>query len=102
MTIKKQADKAIRHTTLAGGNVFADLGFAPEEAAKLKIKAQLMAELSEWISSQNLKQVEAAEILAVTRPRISDVVRGKIEKFTIDSLVDMVERTGRHVQLNVA
>ena len=98
----KKRDTTSRHTTQPGGNVFADLGFKPEEAAKLKIKAQLMTELSEWIKSQNLKQIEAAEILAVTRPRISDLVRGKIQKFTIDALVDMIERTGRHVKLDVA
>ena len=101
------------HVTPAGGNVFADLGFSADEAAtlqreshriisaKLAIKASLMAELAEWIQAESLKQSEAAEILGVTRPRVSDVVNGKSVKFTIDALVDMLARTGKQVQLLV-
>lgn len=50
-----KVDVKIRHVTPAGGNVFADLGFEPEEAAKLKIRSQLMMEISEWIKEQQLK-----------------------------------------------
>ena len=101
------------HITPIGGNVFADLGFAPEEAAVLKAKSQqiiseklsikesLMAELAGWIESKALKQAEAAEILGVTRPRVSDVINKRTIKFTIDALVDMLARTGKHVQLLV-
>lgn len=101
------------HITKVGGNVFADLGFPPEEAAalqaaskriiteKLAIKKQLMTEISGWIVEKHLKQVEAAEILGVTRPRVSDVIQQKTVKFTIDSLVDMVARTGKQVSLSV-
>jgi predicted XRE-type DNA-binding protein len=102
-----------RHITPADGNVFADLGFEPEEAAallaesnrliseKLAIKNSLMTELAGWIELKKLKQSEAAEILGVTRPRVSDVVNKKAVKFTIDALVDMLARTGRHVQFSV-
>lgn len=101
------------HITPAGGNVFADLGFEPEEAAKLQensnriiseklaIKNSLMNELAEWISQKNLKQAEAAEILGVTRPRVSDVMNKKAIKFTIDALVDMLARTGKQITLSV-
>lgn len=101
------------HITPAGGNVFSDLGFSPEEAASLKaasdriiseklaIKNSLMAELARWIEIKNLKQAEAAEILGVTRPRVSDVINKKAVKFTIDSLVDMLERTGKRVSFSV-
>jgi len=54
-----------------------------------------------WIDAHNLKQAQAAEILGITRPRVSDVVNQKTPKFTVDSLVDMVLRTGKHVQLSV-
>ncbi len=91
-----------KHTTLPQGNVFADLGFEPQEAAKLKIKSQLMMEITEWINENHLKQEEAADILHVNRPRISDLMTGKIGKFTIDALVDMLERAGRHVSVDVA
>jgi predicted XRE-type DNA-binding protein len=101
------------HITPVGGNVFADLGFDPKEAAALKaesnriiseklaIKESLMTELAGWIEEKHLKQAEAAEILGVTRPRVSDVINKKTIKFTIDALVDMLARTGRHVQLSV-
>ena len=101
------------HMTPAGGNVFADLGFEPAEAAALKaesqriiseklaIKDSLMTELAGWIEAKKLKQAEAAEILGVSRPRVSDVINKKAIKFTIDALVDMLARTGKHVQLFV-
>lgn len=101
------------HITPVGGNVFADLGFDPKEAAALKvesnriiseklaIKESLMTELAGWIEEKHLKQAEAAEILGVTRPRVSDVINKKTIKFTIDALVDMLARTGRQVHLSV-
>lgn len=101
------------HITPAGANIFAELGFDPNEAAKLlgesnkiiseklAIKEALMTELAVWIEEKDLKQAEAAQILGVTRPRVSDVINKKSIKFTIDSLVDMLARTGKHVQLSV-
>ena len=105
--------KIITHRTPANGNIFTDLGFAPEEAQRLlseadmaidekrALKQTLMTEIVNWIDTHNLKQTQAAEILGVTRPRVSDVVNQKTPKFTVDSLVDMVLRTGKHVQLSV-
>ena len=101
------------HITPAGANIFADLGFEPTEAAKLlnksnkniseklAIKESLMTELAVWIEEKDLKQADAAQILGVTRPRVSDVINKKSVKFTIDALVDMLARTGKHVQLSV-
>lgn len=101
------------HITSVNGNVFADLGFEADEAAALKvesqrviseklaIKAQLMTELADWIKSKDLKQAEAAQILGVTRPRVSDVMNQKTIKFTIDALIDMLARTGKQVHLSV-
>ena len=101
------------HITPVGGNVFSDLGFEPDEAKalltaadqriseKIAIKESLMSEISEWIDEKKLKQVEAAKILGITRPRVSDLIRKKTIKFTIDALVDMLARAGKHVQLTV-
>jgi predicted XRE-type DNA-binding protein len=101
------------HITPVGGNIFADLGFAPAEAVrllaetdqaiseKLAIKESLMTELAAWIEAKHLKQSDAAQILGVTRPRVSDVINKKAPKFTIDALVDMLARAGKHVQLSV-
>ncbi|MDP2783335.1 MAG: XRE family transcriptional regulator [Sulfurimicrobium sp.] len=106
-------DTESRHITPVGGNVFADLGFEPEEAAALlaetkrivsekkAIKEQLMSEIAEWIDHEHLKQAEAAQILGVTRPRVSDVIHKKSIKFTIDALVDMLARAGKQVVLAV-
>ena len=94
-------DTSITHVTPSDGNIFKDLGFSSTEAVKLKIKAQLMCQISEWINEKKLKQEEASKLLHVTRPRISDVMRGKTSKFTIDALIDMLERTGKHVTMQV-
>lgn len=102
-----------RHVTRADGNVFADLGFKPAGAAKLQtrskriiadkltIKQSLMAEISDWIDESDLRQVSAAKVLGVSRPRVSDVVRGQTGKFTIDALVDMLSRAGKRVRIKV-
>ena len=98
----KNIETAVTHTTPADGNIFADLGFETVEAAKLLIKAELMIEIEQWVVSKKLKQREAAKILKVSRPRLSDVMTGKIRKFTIDALVDMLENAGLHVTVHVA
>ena len=83
-------DTAVTHITPADGNLFAEQGCEPVEAAKLLIKADLMIDIQQWVLSSELRQVEAAKILKVSRPRLSDVMTGKIRKFTIDALVDML------------
>lgn len=106
-------DTEIRHVTPAGANLFLDLGFSPAEARKLKaasrkqindirvLKQQLMGELAGWIAEHGLRQADAAQILMVSRPRISDVVNRKTAKFTIDTLVEMLSRAGKPVRLSV-
>lgn len=95
-------DTTTRHVTASDSNIFEELGFSEQEATKLKIKAQLMCSISEWIKDKKLKQEEASQVLQVTRPRVSDVMRGKSAKFTIDALIDMLEKTGQHVTLQVS
>ncbi|MBA4159369.1 MAG: XRE family transcriptional regulator [Gemmatimonadetes bacterium] len=77
------------------------LGFPPEEAENLKIRAHLMGELRESIRQCELRQAEAAELLGVTQPRISDLTRGKIERFRIDALVSMLAMAGAQVTIHV-
>ena len=103
----------IRHVTKPGTNLFLELGFPQEEAQRLhlasqqqindtkQLKEQLMAELAAWIEQHHLKQAEVAEILMVSRPRVSDVVNKKTAKFTIDTLVEMLSRIGKPVRLMV-
>jgi predicted XRE-type DNA-binding protein len=78
----------------SSGNVFTDLGFPKEEAAHLLIRADLMSQLKELIEERGLTQKDAAEALGVTQPRISDLVRGRIDLFSIDTLVEMLTRMG--------
>lgn len=75
-------------------NVFRDLGFGQEEAENLRVRAALMVELTERLRRARLTQKEAAETLGVTQPRISDLTRGKIDVFSIDTLVAMLSRIG--------
>ncbi len=82
-------------------NVFRDLGFTPEEATSLKIRSDLMITLSEIIKRQKLTQAAAAKIMGVTQPRVSDLVRGKVDLFSIDTLIDMISRAGGTVEVTV-
>lgn len=87
----------ITHTTK--GSIFDDLGFSNEQAENLKIRAKLMRELIQIIQSSYSTQSEAAESLGVTQSRISDLKRGKIQRFTIDNLVNMLSKSGYRVEL---
>ncbi len=80
--------------TPSSGNVFVDLGFDEEEAAHLEVRSTLMFTIRKLIQEQGLTQAKAAQLLGVTQPRISDLVRGRIDLFSIDSLVDMLARAG--------
>ncbi len=80
--------------TRAAQNVFRDLGFGTEEAENLRIRAALMVELSEHLRRTGLTQKEAATTIGVTQPRISDLMRGRINVFSIDMLIAMLSRAG--------
>jgi predicted XRE-type DNA-binding protein len=82
-------------------NVFKDLGFSEDEAENLKIRADLMIELTQLIEAQELTQIAAARLLGVTQPRISDLTRGKIDRFSVDSLIEMLGRAGASVSFVV-
>lgn len=88
--------------TAGSGNVFADLGFANEEAELLKLRADLMAHLRTTIQNNNWTQSEAAQVFNVSQARVSDLVRGKWDKFSIDMLITLLIRTGQHCTLSVS
>lgn len=99
--------------TLPDGNVFADLGFTPKEAAKLKADSQrhislmralqdhLVTELAAWIEANDLTQADAAQILGITRQRVSNIINEKGAHVSIDSLVNMLLRAGKRVTISV-
>ena len=82
-------------------NVFSDLGFSEDEAENLKIRADLMIELTKLIEAQGLTQAAAAGVLGVTQPRVSDLIRGKIDRFSIDTLIEMLGHAGACVSVVV-
>jgi predicted XRE-type DNA-binding protein len=88
-------------TTRTSQNVFRDLGFDTEEAENLRIRAALMVELTEQIRREGLTQKEAAATLGVTQPRISDLMRGRINVFSIDTLIAMLARVGVKTTIRV-
>ena len=75
-------------------DVFTDLGFDPAEAENLRIRSAMMGAVISFIRQRKLSQSDAAELLGVTQPRISDLTRGKIHLFSIDSLVKMLSAAG--------
>ncbi|MFN2317259.1 MAG: helix-turn-helix domain-containing protein [Gemmatimonadales bacterium] len=82
-------------------NVFSDLGFGREEAEHLRIRSDLMISLSRVIQRRGLTQVQAAGLLGVSQPRISDLTRGKIDRFSIDTLVAMLGQAGLSVHFTI-
>lgn len=90
-----------RKVTKSTGNVFEDLGFKEDEAESLRIRSDLMIAITKEIESRGLSQREAAALFGVTQPRVSDLVRGKIDLFSIDTLVNMLAKAGAKVRVEV-
>jgi len=84
--------------TKGSGNVFRDLGFSSSEAEHLRLRADLMVVLERLIARRGLTQARAAELLGVSQPRVNDLVRGRLHRFSIDALVDMLARAGVRVR----
>ena len=74
----------------------------PVRQENLKLRSALMMEIAERIKAQGLTQIQAAEVLHITQPRVSALLKGKINEFRLDSLVDMAHRLGMRVSINVA
>jgi predicted XRE-type DNA-binding protein len=85
--------------TRSSGNVFKDVGFPDDEAEHLRVRADLLIQIQQALKVRGLKQAEAAKLLGVTQPRVSDLVRGRIDLFSVDSLIDMLARLGVRVRL---
>lgn len=82
-------------------NVFEDLGFPKHEAENLRLRSDLMTAILRLIEQQGLTQAAAAKRLGVSQPRVSDLTRGKIERFSLDALVTMLARAGIEVRLSL-
>ena len=86
----------------SSGNVFVDLGYSPDEAAILQMRADLMADLRKFIKAKKLTQSKAAEMLGVSQSRVSDLARGKWEKFSLEMLIILATKAGMSVTLKTA
>jgi len=73
----------------------------PEQAANLRARAELMQQLAELIQAEGWKQVEAAERCGVTQPRINDLLRGRVSRFSLDALVNIATALGRRVSFDL-
>lgn len=88
--------------TKSCGNVFLDLGFSPEEATILAMRSELMCQLEILIRDKQWTQAEAAQVLCISQSRVSDLIRGKFEKFSLDMLITLATRAGKKVELKLA
>jgi predicted XRE-type DNA-binding protein len=88
-----------KKTTKSSGNVFVDLGFDPAEAAVLQLRANLMSDLRLYIEKHKLTQSQAAKRFGIAQSRVSDLVRGKWDKFSLEMLITLETRLGRIVRV---
>ena len=92
----------IETVTKSTGNVFTDLGFSREEAELLKMRTDLMIQLNDTIKRNQWTQAQAAEVFGVSQARVSDLTRGKWDKFSIDMLISLLIRAGKHCEVRVS
>jgi predicted XRE-type DNA-binding protein len=94
--------KATARITRSSGNVFLDLGFSPHEAAVMLLRCQLAEALRKWMDRESLPQAQAAKRLGVVQPRISEIVRNKVDKLSLDYLVGLCAKAGLSVTVRLA
>ncbi|CAN2041530.1 XRE family transcriptional regulator [Candidatus Magnetomoraceae bacterium gMMP-15] len=82
-------------------NVFEALEDDPVEAENLKLRAKMMAELRDYIKQNNMLQTQAARFMGVTQSQINDLLCGEIDAFTIDILINMLIKSGIHVDFEM-
>jgi predicted XRE-type DNA-binding protein len=85
----------------SGGNVFADIGFTPAEAAELTAKSRLITAIGETIKRRKITQLEAARRCGTDQPTLSKVLRGRMESVTIDRLTSWLTALGRTVEIRI-
>ena len=96
--------KAEPEKTERYASVWDALADTPEEAANLRVRSELMDKIAELVEKNGWTQLEAAQRCGVTQPRISDLLRGRISRFSLDALVNIATALGCrvHVELEVA
>jgi predicted XRE-type DNA-binding protein len=97
--MKKRTRNSLTH---GSGNVFIDLGFQPHQAAVMLLRCELAEALRKWIDRDGLTQAEAARVLGVAQPRISEIARNKVDKLSLDYLVALCAKAGVVVKVKTA
>ena len=87
--------------TRGSGNVFRDVGFARDDAHNLLLRADLMLRVERFVKEHGLTQAVAAKTLGVTQPRLNQLLKGKLELFSLDALVKMLANAGLRVEMRV-
>ncbi len=88
--------------TKSSGNIFRDLGFPPHEAEVMLLRAQLAEALRGWMEREGLNQAQAAKRPGISRPRVSEITRGKVELLSLDHLVGLCAKAGISVGVKLA
>lgn len=78
------------------------LADTPEQAANLQARAQLMQQIAAIVNASNWTQAEAAAHCGVTQPRINDLLRGRVSRFSLDALVNVAAALGKRVNIEIA
>ena len=99
MTTAMKQNPALESVTVSSGNVFTDLGFDPGQAAVMGLRADLMGRLRLLVAEKGWTQAQAAEQFGIAQSRVSDLIRGKWERFSLDMLITLAARAGRKIQI---
>ena len=91
-----------KRVSKSSGNIFLDLGFPAHEASVMLLRAQLAEALRGWMEREQLTQAQAAKRLDIAQPRVSDIVRGKVELMSLDYLVGLCAKAKVDVGLRLA
>jgi predicted XRE-type DNA-binding protein len=102
--LRRKIDPRVADTRVisSSGNVFLDLGFDEAEARVMALRVGLMVRLEKHLKEQGCTQVEAARILGITQPRVSALLKGKWEDFSLDMLLTLAARAGLKPELRLA
>ena len=90
-----------KRMTKSSGNIFLDLGFPPHEASVMLLRAQLAEALRVWMEREHLTQARAAKRLGISQPRMSEIVRGKVDLLSLDYLVGLCAKAKLDVGLRL-
>jgi predicted XRE-type DNA-binding protein len=102
MSKKSDPRRADTRRTKSSGNVFIDLGFDPAEAKVMALRAEVMIRIEQHLKAQGWTQVEAAKRLGITQPRVSRLIKGRWQDFSLDMLLTLAARAGLEPELRLA